>query len=518
MPHETLGIVGESGSGKTVTSMAVLGLLPDPGAGVGPWCGSGARTSATLAREGAREGPGRADRDGLPGRARGAEPRVQGRRPDRRGDHRPPQDRSRGAQGAGRSSCSTSSASRIPRERAEQYPHEYSGGMRQRAMIAMSIANDPDLLIADEPTTALDVTIQAQVLDVFERIQERTESAIMLITHDLGVVAGVADRVMVMYAGQQVELAVGRRALLRDPRHPYTAGLLASLPRLDRRADKADRLHRITGPAAVARLPPGRLLVPSPVPRRPRRRPVHRRWCPTLREVAPGQLGRVPLRRGDLRASRWRTVVTTRPTTADRSDRTERRVDPRGRRSGEALPGARRACSAAPSAQVQAVSGVSFSVRRGETFGIVGESGCGKSTTGRVDPPPDPGDVGLGALPGRGGAHRVEARAARDAAADADRVPGSVRVARPADDRARRSSPSRCGSTALRQPAGPTRVGELMELVGLQPRARVAVIRTSSPVVSGSASASPARSRSTPSCSCSTNRSRPSTCRSRPAS
>src|SRR5205807_5498362 len=93
-----------------------------------------------------------------------------------------------------------------PQARVDQYPHEYSGGMRQRAMIAMSIANEPDVLIADEPTTALDVTIQAQVLEVLERIQERTKSAIVLITHDLGVVAGVSDRVMVMYAGRQAEV------------------------------------------------------------------------------------------------------------------------------------------------------------------------------------------------------------------------------------------------------------------------------------------------------------------------
>src|SRR5207244_7947893 len=93
-----------------------------------------------------------------------------------------------------------------PKARVESFPHEFSGGMRQRAMIAMSIANDPDILIADEPTTALDVTIQAQVLEVLERIQARTNSAIILITHDLGVVAGVADRVMVMYAGRAVEM------------------------------------------------------------------------------------------------------------------------------------------------------------------------------------------------------------------------------------------------------------------------------------------------------------------------
>jgi oligopeptide/dipeptide ABC transporter ATP-binding protein len=173
-----------------------------------------------------------------------------------------------------------------PTDRAEQYPHEYSGGMRQRAMIAMSIANDPDILIADEPTTALDVTIQAQVLDVFERIQERTSSAIVLITHDLGVVAGVADRVMVMYAGQQVELA-SVDDLFYESRHPYTAGLLASLPRLDRRADKTDRLHRITGQ------PPSMVYRPSGCsfhPRCPEARleGACTQVVPELREVRPG--------------------------------------------------------------------------------------------------------------------------------------------------------------------------------------------------------------------------------------
>jgi oligopeptide/dipeptide ABC transporter ATP-binding protein len=128
--------------------------------------------------------------------------------------------------------------------------------MRQRAMIAMSIANEPDVLIADEPTTALDVTIQAQVLDVIERIQDRTSSAIILITHDLGVVAGVADRVMVMYAGRQAELA-NIDDIFYDPRHPYTRGLLASLPRLDRRT-RDQRLHRIKGqPPSLIHVPPG---------------------------------------------------------------------------------------------------------------------------------------------------------------------------------------------------------------------------------------------------------------------
>jgi oligopeptide/dipeptide ABC transporter ATP-binding protein len=148
-----------------------------------------------------------------------------------------------------------------PRERADQYPHEFSGGMRQRVMIAMSIANDPDVLIADEPTTALDVTIQAQVLDVLERVAEKTQSSILLITHDLGVVAGVADRVMVMYAGRQAELGTVEEVFYK-PSHPYTQGLLASLPRIDRR--ESERLHRIVGQ------PPSLIHVPSGCPFHPR--------------------------------------------------------------------------------------------------------------------------------------------------------------------------------------------------------------------------------------------------------
>ena len=155
-----------------------------------------------------------------------------------------------------RSSCSTSWASRSRRERVENYPHEFSGGMRQRAMIAMAIANDPDVLIADEPTTALDVTIQAQVLDVLERIQERTQTATMLITHDLGVVAGIADRVLVMYAGREVEVGTVDDIFYR-PSHPYTRGLLGSMPRVDRRMD-GERLQGIKGqPPSLIFLPPG---------------------------------------------------------------------------------------------------------------------------------------------------------------------------------------------------------------------------------------------------------------------
>jgi oligopeptide/dipeptide ABC transporter ATP-binding protein len=128
--------------------------------------------------------------------------------------------------------------------------------MRQRAMIAMAIANEPDLLIADEPTTALDVTVQAQVLDVLARVQERTSTAIMLITHDLGVVAGTADRVLVMYAGRAVEVGAVDD-IFYAPRHPYTLGLLASLPRVDT-ASRGLPLYRIPGePPSLVRVPPG---------------------------------------------------------------------------------------------------------------------------------------------------------------------------------------------------------------------------------------------------------------------
>jgi len=118
-----------------------------------------------------------------------------------------------------------------PRERAEQYPHEFSGGMRQRVMIAMAISNDPQVLIADEPTTALDVTVQAQILEVIDNLRAQMGMAVVMITHDLGVIARVADRVQVMYAGRVVE-RTGVESLFVSPTHPYTEGLLRSIPLL----------------------------------------------------------------------------------------------------------------------------------------------------------------------------------------------------------------------------------------------------------------------------------------------
>jgi oligopeptide transport system ATP-binding protein len=139
--------------------------------------------------------------------------------------------------------------------RLKDYPHQFSGGMRQRAMIAMGLACDPDLLIADEPTTALDVTIQAQIIDLVKRLRDELGMAIIWITHDLGVVAGLADRMMVMYAGHAVEEAPVKE-VYADPRHPYTLGLLASLPRLDE--VREEKLRSIEGmPPDLIDLPPG---------------------------------------------------------------------------------------------------------------------------------------------------------------------------------------------------------------------------------------------------------------------
>ena len=141
-----------------------------------------------------------------------------------------------------------------PERRVNQYPHEFSGGMRQRAMIAMAIANEPSVLIADEPTTALDVTIQAQILEVLKKAQEETHAATILITHDLGLIAELADRVVVMYAGKVVELG-DVNTIFSSPRHPYTVGLMDSLPKLT--ADE-EWLRPIPGqPPSLISRPPG---------------------------------------------------------------------------------------------------------------------------------------------------------------------------------------------------------------------------------------------------------------------
>jgi oligopeptide/dipeptide ABC transporter ATP-binding protein len=252
-PREVLGIVGESGSGKSVTSMAVMGLLP-----------KSARVAGSV----------RFRDDELLGLSETALAKF-------RGEHiamifqdpmsslnpvytvgwqiaealRAHHNMSKDAAMA--RAVELLKTVGIPRakERANNYPHEFSGGMRQRAVIAIAMANDPDVIIADEPTTALDVTVQAQVLDTLTMARHETGAAMVLITHDLGVVAGQADRVLVMYAGKPVEIG-SVDDIFYTPRMPYTLGLLGSLPRLD--ADDAERLTPIVGsPPSLINLPPG---------------------------------------------------------------------------------------------------------------------------------------------------------------------------------------------------------------------------------------------------------------------
>jgi peptide/nickel transport system ATP-binding protein len=142
-----------------------------------------------------------------------------------------------------------------PKDRADQYPHEFSGGMRQRAMIAMALALNPDVLIADEPTTALDVTVQAQILDLIDRLKSEFNAAVIIITHDLGVVAEHCDNIMVMYGGKAAEFG-NAEDIYYQPLHPYTWGLLSSIPRLDE--EKKERLNPIRGlPPSLIQVPPG---------------------------------------------------------------------------------------------------------------------------------------------------------------------------------------------------------------------------------------------------------------------
>jgi peptide/nickel transport system ATP-binding protein len=169
-----------------------------------------------------------------------------------------------------------------PRRRVDAYPHEFSGGMRQRVMIAMALINDPKLLIADEPTTALDVTVQAQILDLIQRLQHELDTAIVMITHDLGVVAEVADEIAVMYAGRVVEHA-DKDTIFATPEHPYTWGLLKSIPRLD--SPRGEELVPIPGrPPSLILKPPGC----SFHPRCPYVREAHKRIDPQLAPAASG--------------------------------------------------------------------------------------------------------------------------------------------------------------------------------------------------------------------------------------
>ncbi len=251
---EVLGIVGESGSGKSVSMLSVLRLINDPNMQVEGEVIYKGRDLMKLHKDEMRE-------------VRGAEiamifqdPMTSLNPVYKVGDqiieailiHQ-----DIGKPAARRRAIELLHQVGIPsaEARVDDFPHQFSGGMRQRAMIAMALANNPDILIADEPTTALDVTIQAQIIELIDDLKDEFNSAIVLITHDLGVVAEIANEIVVMYAGRVVERAPTRQ-LFYDPQHPYTWGLLGSIPRLDR--PKLERLHSIEGtPPSLINLPEG---------------------------------------------------------------------------------------------------------------------------------------------------------------------------------------------------------------------------------------------------------------------
>ena len=250
---ETLGLVGESGSGKSVTAQALLGMIELPGRIVGGdvrWKGEslvqGSRVAATVERVRGRE-IAMVFQDPMtsldPVFTIGSQ-MVEVLRRHRR--------LNRKAAWVRAVELLDTVGIANPTERVKQYPFEMSGGMRQRVLIAMALACEPELLVADEPTTALDVTIQAQVLELLAELQARLQVAVLLITHDLGVVAGVCDRVAVMYAGKIVEDAAATD-LYATPAHPYSVGLLRSTPRVD---VVLDRLVAISGAPPDLRRPP----------------------------------------------------------------------------------------------------------------------------------------------------------------------------------------------------------------------------------------------------------------------
>jgi oligopeptide/dipeptide ABC transporter ATP-binding protein len=282
-PGETLGIVGESGCGKSVTSLALLGILPRAGRVVSGTAMFEGRDLLQLKDDALRKIRGRDIAMIFQDPMTSLNPVLtigrQIREPlQTHFDMDKKQANERAAELLDRVGIPSAKA------RIRDYPHQFSGGMRQRAMIAMALACEPKLLIADEPTTALDVTIQAQILDLLRELVAEQDAALILITHDLGVVAGMCERVNVMYAGMFME--TGRAGdLFARPRHPYTLGLLQSIPRLD--AIRKEALKPIEG------APRDMLQAPQACPFQPRCRyevEQSRLEVPPLKEIEPGHM------------------------------------------------------------------------------------------------------------------------------------------------------------------------------------------------------------------------------------
>ena len=372
-PGEVVAMVGESGSGKSAAAMAVIGLLP-------PY----AEVSGSV-RLGDKELLGSSDAD--MSAIRGARIGTVFQDPmsaltpvytvgDQIAEAITVHHAEVGRADARRRAVELMDLVGITaaETRARSFPHELSGGERQRVVIAIAIANDPDLIICDEPTTALDVTVQAQILEVLKTARDVTGAGVLIITHDLGVVAEFADRALVMYAGRAVETA-SVTDLYADRRMPYTAGLLGSVPRLA--AARGERLVPIPGaPPSLVTLPPGCTFAP--------RCPLAVDECraaePALETVAPGHAAAcIRTDRVVGRSAAEIFGVTTQPPIAD--DRSETEIVVRVKDLSKTFALTKGVVFRRRIGEVRAVDGIDFEVPRGQTLGIVGESGSGKSTT-----------------------------------------------------------------------------------------------------------------------------------------